>query len=90
SFFAIPDEDVESKLNLQSPWLFCLKLNQQKIGKLTVHYVASWIVESFKLDLFVICSEDNSEKLIIWCRVLGGGNKEDAFLRQVVNSVSLR
>ncbi|KAJ7171702.1 DNA-directed RNA polymerase II, subunit 1 [Mycena crocata] len=103
-FFAIPDEDVESKLHLQSPWLLRLELNRTKmVGKLTMHYVASRIAESFKTDLFVIWSEDNSDKLIIRCRVLGGGDKdedgmgsveEDIFLRQLentmLNSVSLR
>ncbi|KAJ7724988.1 DNA-directed RNA polymerase II, subunit 1 [Mycena maculata] len=103
-FFAIPDEDIESKLHLQSPWLLRLELNRTKmVGKLTMHYVASRIAESFKTDLFVIWSEDNSDKLIIRCRVLGGGDKEDdgmgsieedIFLRQLentmLNSVSLR
>ncbi|KAJ7630347.1 DNA-directed RNA polymerase II, subunit 1 [Roridomyces roridus] len=103
-FFAIPDEDVESKLHLQSPWLLRLELNRNKmVGKLTMHYVASRIAESFKTDLFVIWSEDNSDKLIIRCRVLGGADKdddgmgaveEDIFLRQLentmLNSVSLR
>ncbi|KAJ7293955.1 DNA-directed RNA polymerase II, subunit 1, partial [Mycena rebaudengoi] len=103
-FFAIPDEDIESKLHLQSPWLLRLELNRTKmVGKLTMHYVASRIAESFKTDLFVIWSEDNSDKLIIRCRVLGGSDKdddgmgaieEDIFLRQLentmLNSVSLR
>ncbi|KAJ7056025.1 hypothetical protein C8F01DRAFT_1087387 [Mycena amicta] len=53
-FFAIPDEVVESKLHLQSPWLLRLELNRNKIvGKLTMHH------------------------LIIRCRVLGGGDKDD-------------
>jgi DNA-directed RNA polymerase II subunit RPB1 len=105
SFFAIPDEEVESKLHLQSPWLLRLELDRAKMidRKLTMHYVASRIAESFKTDLFVIWSEDNSDKLIIRCRVLGGGDKEDdgmgtieedIFLRQLentmLNSVSLR
>lgn len=105
SFFAIPDEEIESKLHLQSPWLLRLELDRAKMidRKLTMHYVASRIAESFKTDLFVIWSEDNSEKLIIRCRVLGGGDKdddgmgaieEDIFLRQLentmLNSVSLR
>ncbi|KAJ6573844.1 DNA-directed RNA polymerase II, subunit 1 [Mycena vulgaris] len=76
-FFAIPDEDVESKLHLQSPWLLRLELNRQKmVGKLTMHYVASRIAESFKTDLFVIWSEDNSDKLIIRCRVSLRGVKD--------------
>lgn len=105
SFFAIPDEEIESKLHLQSPWLLRLELDRAKMidRKLTMHYVASQIAESFKTDLFVIWSEDNSEKLIIRCRVLGGGDKEDdgmgtieedIFLRRLentmLNSVSLR
>ncbi|KAK7468334.1 DNA-directed RNA polymerase II core subunit rpo21 [Stygiomarasmius scandens] len=105
SFFAIPDEEVESKLHLQSPWLLRLELDRAKMldRKLTMSYVASRIAESFKTDLFVIWSEDNSEKLVIRCRVLGGGDKdedgmdsveEDIFLRQLentmLNSVSLR
>ena len=105
SFFAIPDEDVESKLHLQSPWLLRLELDRAKMidRKLTMPYVAGRIAESFKTDLFVIWSEDNSEKLVIRCRVLGGADKdedgmgtveEDVFLRQLENtmldSVSLR
>ncbi|KAG2066729.1 DNA-directed RNA polymerase II, subunit 1 [Suillus decipiens] len=105
SFFAIPDEEIESKLHLQSPWLLRLELDRAKMidRKLTMAYVAGRIAESFKTDLFVIWSEDNSEKLIIRCRVLGGGDKdddglgtveEDIFLRQLentmLNSVSLR
>lgn len=68
-----------------------------------MHYVASRIAESFKTDLFVIWSEDNSDKLVIRCRVLGSPDKddegygtveEDIFLRQLentmLNSISLR
>ena len=34
-------------------------------SKLSMQYIAGRIVESFKTDLFVIWSEDNSEKFII-------------------------
>jgi len=106
SFFAIPDEEIEGKLHLQSPWLLRLELDRAKMidRKLTMAYVAGRIAESFKTDLFFIWSEDNSEKLIIRCRVWGGADKddedgmgaieEDIFLRQLentmLNSVSLR
>ena len=103
SFFAIPDEEIDSKMHLQSPWLLRLELDRAKMidRKLTMHYVAGRIAESFKTDLFVIWSEDNSEKLIIRCRVLGSPDKvedlsmeEDIFLRSLentmLNSVSLR
>jgi DNA-directed RNA polymerase II subunit RPB1 len=105
SFFAIPDEEVEAKMHLQSPWLLRLELDRAKMidRKLTMHYVAGRIQESFKTDVFVIWSEDNSEKLIIRCRVYGAPDKEDdetgaieedIFLRQLektmLDSVSLR
>ncbi|KAI0757559.1 beta and beta-prime subunits of DNA dependent RNA-polymerase [Daedaleopsis nitida] len=105
AFFAIPDEEVEQKLHLMSPWLLRLVLDRAKMidRKLTMTYVANRIAQSFKTDLFVIWSEDNSEKLVIRCRVLGGADKdeedlgqveEDIFLRQLentmLNSVDLR
>ncbi|EEB86935.1 hypothetical protein MPER_15938, partial [Moniliophthora perniciosa FA553] len=92
SFFAIPDEEVESKLHLQSPWLLRLELDRAKMidRKLTMNYVASRIAESFKTDLFVIWSEDNSEKLVIRCRVLGGGDKEDDGMESVEEDIFLR
>lgn len=106
SFFAIPDEEVEAKLHLMSPWLLRLELDRAKMidRKLSMHYVAGRISDCFKNDLFVIWSEDNAEKLIIRCRVLGGAAtekdeesgafEEDTFLRQLentmLNSVSLR
>ncbi|KAG2023660.1 RNA polymerase II large subunit [Coprinopsis cinerea AmutBmut pab1-1] len=105
SFFAIPDEEIERNLHKQSPWLLRLVLDRSKMldRKLTMHYVASRIAECFKSDLFVIWSEDNSETLVIRCRVLSSGDKddpeevgleEDIFLRQLentmLNSVTLR
>lgn len=91
-------------MHLQSPWLLRLELDRAKMidRQLTMPYVAGQIAESFKTDLFVIWSEDNSDKLIIRCRVLGGDNKdedadsveEDIFLRQLehtmLNTISLR
>jgi DNA-directed RNA polymerase II subunit RPB1 len=105
AFFAIPDEEVESKLHLQSPWLLRFELDRSKMidRNLDMNTVASRIAESFSKDLFVMWSEDNSEKLIIRCRVLGGMDKdddglgsveEDVFLRQLestmLNQISLR
>jgi DNA-directed RNA polymerase II subunit RPB1 len=79
SFFPIPDEDIEAKLHLQSPWLLCLELDRAKMidHKLTMADVAGRIAESFKTDLFVICSEDIRGKLIIRCRELGRADKDD-------------
>ena len=79
SFFAIHDGEIEGKLHLQSPWSLRMELNRAKMidRKLTMAYIADGIAESFKTDLFIIWSEDNSEKLIIRCRVLGGAGKDD-------------
>ena len=106
AFFAIPDEDIESKVHLQSPWLLRLELDRANMldRKLSMNYVAGRIAENFKSDLFVIWSEDNAEKLIVRCRVLGadkddetvnaGAVEEDLFLRQLeitmLDSVNLR
>lgn len=105
AFFAIPDEDVEARIHLQSPWLLRLVLDRSKMldRKLSTNYVASRIAHSFQSDLFVIWSEDNAEKLVIRCRVLSGTGKdvdvigeveEDIFLRQLestmLNSIGLR
>jgi hypothetical protein len=46
--------------------------------KLTMAYVAGRIAESFKTNLFVIWSQNNSEKLIVRFRVLGGGRDDDS------------
>jgi hypothetical protein len=55
-----PDEEIEAKLHLQSPWLLRLELDRAKMidRKLTMAYVAGRIAESFKTNLFVIWSED--------------------------------
>ncbi len=105
AFFAIPDEEVESKMHLQSPWLLRFELDRSRMidRNLDMNTVASRIADNFSKDLFVMWSEDNSEKLIVRCRVLGGTDKdddgmgtveEDVFLRQLentmLNSVSLR
>jgi DNA-directed RNA polymerase II subunit RPB1 len=89
-----------TKLHFQSPWLFRLELDRAKMvdRKLTIAYVAGRIAETFQTDLFVIWSEDNSEKLIIRCRVMGSPDKEDdgsaaieedVFLRQLLENTML-
>ncbi|KAL8276556.1 hypothetical protein RQP46_011046 [Phenoliferia psychrophenolica] len=99
AFFAIPDEEVEQNLHRQSPWLLRFELDRAKMldKKLEMAFVASKISEVFEQDLFVIWSEDNSEKLIIRCRALneGDGDKddgeeaeeEDIFLKQLETSM---
>ena len=69
SLFAITDKEVELKLHLQHLELDCATMIDRK---LTMAYVAGRIAEGFKQDLFGIWSEDNTEKLIVRCRVLGG------------------
>ena len=91
-FFAIPDEEIDSKLHLQSLWLLRLVLDRARMinRKLTMAFVAGCIAESFKMDLFIIFwSEDNSEKLVICCRVLRGGDKDNDGLRAVEEDVFL-
>ncbi|KAI6142363.1 hypothetical protein BKA82DRAFT_40985, partial [Pisolithus tinctorius] len=62
SFFAIPDEEIELKLHLQSPWHPWLALDCAGKIDWSLAVVTGRITGSFKTDLFVIWSEDNSEK----------------------------
>lgn len=104
AFFAIPDPEIEAKLHVLSPWVLRLELDRAKMldRKLEMAYVASKIGEKFTSDLFIIWSEDNSEKLVIRCRIVHTPEKmeamsefsDDLFLRQLeltlLNTVDLR
>lgn len=104
AFFAIPDPEIEAKLHVLSPWVLRLELDRSKMldRKLEMAYVASKIGEKFTSDLFIIWSEDNSEKLVIRCRIVHTPEKmeamsefsDDLFLRQLeltlLNTVDLR
>jgi DNA-directed RNA polymerase II subunit RPB1 len=105
TFFAIPDDAVEEKLDKQSPWLFRLELDRAKMldKKLSMADVAGKIAETFSTDMFTIWSEDNADKLIIRCRVIrddkqygeeDAAPEEDVFLRNLeshmLDTISLR
>ncbi|PRT54496.1 DNA-directed RNA polymerase II subunit RPB1 [Wickerhamiella sorbophila] len=72
AYFSIPDEQVESTLHMQSPWLLRLELDRAKMldKQLTMSQVAEKITAAFGGDLFVMWSEDNADKLVIRCRVI--------------------
>lgn len=106
AYFDIPlsPEEID-RVNNCSSWLLRLELDRAKMldRKLEMSYVASKISDCFGQDVFVIWSEDNAEKLVLRCRVVGGSEKdedglgnveEDVFLRQLettmLNSVNLR
>ncbi|KAK9370544.1 hypothetical protein V1509DRAFT_616123 [Lipomyces kononenkoae] len=104
AYFSIPDEQVEASIHRQSPWLLRFELDRAKMldRQLTMSQVAEKITEDFKDDLFVIWSEDNSERLIIRCRVMRDPKgleeevdaEEDAILKRIeahmLSSISLR
>jgi hypothetical protein len=58
--------------------------------KLTMAYIAGRIVETFQTDFFIIWSEDNSEKLIIHCKVMDSPDKEDNGSAAIEEDVFLR
>jgi DNA-directed RNA polymerase II subunit RPB1 len=82
AIFAIPDEEMERQLHFTvsvvSPWFLRLEMDRAKMidRKLTMEFVTNRIKENFKSGVFVIWSEDNSEKLILRCRILGGAENE--------------
>ncbi|KAJ7442205.1 hypothetical protein B0H11DRAFT_2348601 [Mycena galericulata] len=85
-FFAIPDEDVESKLHLQSPWLLRLELNRTMVGKLTC-ITSPAACREFQKGSILLGGGDKEDDGM-------GAIEEDIFLRQLentmLNSVSLR
>lgn len=78
-FYEIPDSryPVENTL----PWLLRLELNRSKVidKKLTVNEVVEKISEEYKSDMLCFGNDDNSEKMVIRCRILNneGANKDD-------------
>ncbi|KAK9467549.1 hypothetical protein V1512DRAFT_237214 [Lipomyces arxii] len=104
AYFSIPDEQVEATIDRQSPWLLRFELDRAKLldRQLTMSQVAEKIIQDFKEDLFVIWSEDNSEKLVIRCRVLRDAKgideevdaEEDTVLKRIeahmLDKISLR
>jgi DNA-directed RNA polymerase II subunit RPB1 len=105
AFFAIPDEEIEEKLDRQSPWLLRLELDRARMldKKLSMADVVGKIADTFENDMFTIWSEDNADKLIIRCRIMRQERKmvddeliaeEDVFLRNleghILDSISLR
>jgi len=104
AYFSIPDEQVESTLYMQSPWLLRLELDRAKMldKQLSMAEVAEMINKSFDGDLFVMWSEDNAEKLVIRCRVVRDpksmdeeqAQEEDTMVRHIeqymLENISLR
>ncbi|KAG2176195.1 hypothetical protein INT43_005429 [Umbelopsis isabellina] len=101
-------EDDNSPVVTQvSPWLLRLELNRGMMidKRLNITEVVSKISEDFKNDLHVMGSDENSEKLIIRCRIMNDDEnkdmdddetkvEEDVFLRKLeanmLSSITLR
>ncbi|KAK9461884.1 DNA-directed RNA polymerase II subunit RPB1 [Lipomyces oligophaga] len=100
AYFSIPDEHVEETIHKQSPWLLRFELDRAKMldRELTMSQVAEKIIEEFQGEMFVIWSEDNSEKLILRCRVIRDPkesyDEEDTTLKKIsqhmLDTISLR
>ena len=106
AYYELPDDnDVDPKR--LSPWLLRIELDRARLldKQLSMAEVASRIMEEFDRDLQVLANDDNSEHLVIRCRIVNdepdkmADNEEDAieedvFLKRIesnmLNSVSLR
>jgi DNA-directed RNA polymerase II subunit RPB1 len=79
AYYEIPDEGVEYDPNRLSPWLLRIELNRRAMldKRLTMTDVSNIISSDFQSDLRVICSDDNAEKLILRCRIISDGSKDD-------------
>ncbi|TIA87040.1 hypothetical protein E3P99_03444 [Wallemia hederae] len=97
TYFAIPDENVAANIDKQSPWLLRLELDRAKMldKRLEMNFVTGKIASLFQNDLFIICSEDTAEKLVIRARIVGDdpsskeddGVSEDVFLKKIENNM---
>ena len=107
AYYELPDDnDVDPKR--LSPWLLRIELDRARLldKQLSMAEVASRVMEEFDRDLQVLANDDNSEHLVIRCRIVNDeGDKladsneddtieEDVFLKRIetnmLNSVSLR
>ncbi|KAL0075541.1 beta and beta-prime subunits of DNA dependent RNA-polymerase [Phycomyces blakesleeanus] len=101
------EDDNSPVVTRVSPWLLRLELNRGMMidKRLNITEVVQKISEEFRHDLHVIGSDENSEKLIIRCRVMMDENEdkddddetkgeEDTFLRKLevslLSSINLR
>ncbi|KAI9320161.1 RNA polymerase II large subunit, partial [Dichotomocladium elegans] len=102
------EDDNSPVVTRVSPWLLRIELNRGMMidKRLNITEVVQKISEEFRNDLHVIGSDENSEKLIIRCRVMMDENEEkgmdeedskseeDTFLRKLeasmLSSINLR
>ncbi|KAI7903385.1 DNA-directed RNA polymerase II subunit RPB1 [Cokeromyces recurvatus] len=102
------EDDNSPFVTRVSPWLLRIELNRGMMidKRLNITEVVQKITEEFRNDLHVIGSDENSEKLIIRCRVMldeneekemddeEGRPEEDTFLRKLeasmLSSIDLR
>jgi DNA-directed RNA polymerase II subunit RPB1 len=95
------EDDNSPFVTRVSPWLLRIELNRGMMidKRLNITEVVQKISDEFKNDLHVIGSDENSEKLIIRCRVMSDENEEkdmddedtkteeDTFLRKLESSM---
>lgn len=98
TYYQLEDENSPVVTRV-SPWLLRIELNRGMMidKRLNITEVVQKISEEFKNDLHVIGSDENSEKLIIRCRVMLDENdekeadenraEEDTFLRKLESSM---
>ncbi|KAI8061444.1 hypothetical protein BC940DRAFT_327795 [Gongronella butleri] len=101
------EDDNSPSITRVSPWLLRIELNRGMMidKRLNITEVVQKISDEFKNDLHVIGSDENSEKLIIRCRVMSdeqedkdaddeARTEEDTFLRKLeasmLSSINLR
>ncbi|KAJ1950344.1 DNA-directed RNA polymerase II core subunit rpo21, partial [Linderina macrospora] len=79
AYYEMPDEQIP--IETISPWLLRIELNRNTMldKKLTMTEVTNKLTEVFNRDLLCICNDDNSEKLVVRCRIINaeGMNKDD-------------
>ncbi|ORX62127.1 beta and beta-prime subunits of DNA dependent RNA-polymerase [Hesseltinella vesiculosa] len=100
TYYQLEDDNAASVTRV-SPWLLRIELNRGMMidKRLNITEVVQKISEEFKNDLHIIGSDENSEKLVIRCRVMSDEQddkdadgdevrtEEDTFLRKLESSM---
>ena len=104
AFYFMPDASIEENLHRQSKWVLRIIIDRKKMVDkgLRIQDIASKITETYAQDLFVMFSDNNSEELVIRCRLLLDRDKgevdddleEDIMLKRfeahILDSLTLR
>ena len=88
AYWELPDDIDLDPRRVFSPWLLRLELERSKMldKNLTMQEVSRAIISEFGNDIQVIASDDNSDKLVIRCRIVEDAAEKDPLMADASES----